>query len=74
MAENYKKEKEYEKRMTEKEKQEETEEETKMDNSRMIEERRNLKVQQEQPIKEGDLKNKGEVQAYKPPIRFPHRL
>ena len=40
----------------------------------MIEEIRKLKVQQEQPIEEGDLKKKEKVQAYKPPIPFPQRL
>ena len=28
-------------------------------------------LQQEQPVEEGDLKKKEEVQAYKPPIPFP---
>ena len=66
--------KEDEKRMAEKEKQEESEKETKMDSSEMTEERRKLKVQQEQPVEKGDLKKKGEVQTYKPPIPFPQRL
>ena len=44
--------------MTEKEKQAETEEETKLDNSKLTEEKRKLKVEQEQQVKEGDLKKK----------------
>ena len=40
----------------------------------MTEDKRKLKVQQEQPIEEGDLKKKEEVQAYKPHISFPQRL
>ena len=32
------------------------------------------KVQQEQQTKEGELKKKKEVRAYKPPIRFPQVL
>ena len=63
--------KEDEKMMTEKENQAKTEEETKLDSSKMIEERRKLKVQQEQPVEKVDLKKKDEVQAYKPHIPFP---
>ena len=44
--------------MTEKEKQAKTEEETKLDNSKMTKEKRKLKVEQEQQVKEGDLKKK----------------
>ena len=40
----------------------------------MTEDKRKLKVQQEQPIEEGDLEKKEEVQAYKPHISFPQRL
>ena len=40
----------------------------------MTKERRKLKVLQEKPVEEGDLKNKEEVQAYKPLIPFPQRL
>ena len=53
--------KEDEKIMIEKEKQAKTEEETKMDSSEMTEDRRKLKVQQEQPVEEGDLRKKEEV-------------
>ena len=66
-----KKRKEYEKMTTEKEEKLEIEEETKLDNSKMTEERRKLKMRQEQPVEEGDLKKKEEVQFYKPPIPFP---
>ena len=66
--------KEDEKRMTEIGKQAETGEETKLDSSKMTEERRELKVQKKQLVEEGDLKKKKEVQAYKPPIPFPQRL
>ena len=31
-------------------------------------------MQEEQPVEKYDLKNKKEVQAYKPPIPFPQRL
>ena len=60
--------------MTLKEKQAKTEEETKLGSSKMIEEKRKLKVHQKQPVEEGDLKKKDEVQAYKPSIPFPQRL
>ena len=60
--------------MTEKEEKGETEKETKLDSSEMTKERRKLKVQQEQPVKEGDLKKKKGVQAYKLPIPFFQRL
>ena len=60
--------------MTLKEKQSKTEEETKIDSSEMTKEKRKLKVHQKQPIEEGDLKKKDEVQAYKPFIPFPQRL
>ena len=58
-------------KMTKKVKQAETEEETKMDSLETTEKIRKLKVKQEQPVEEGDLKNKEEVQAYKPPIPLP---
>ena len=51
-----------------------TEKETKLNSLEMTEDKRKLKVHQEQPVEEGDLKNKDEVQAYKPPIPFPQRL
>ena len=66
--------KENKKKMTEKEDKVETKEETKLYNSEMTEDRRKLKVQQEQPMEEGDLKMKEVVQAYKPPIPFSQRL
>ena len=53
--------KEDEKIMTEKENQVETKEETKLDSSEMIEERRKLKLRQEQPVEKGDLRKKEEV-------------
>ena len=40
----------------------------------MTEKKRKFKVQQEQPVEEGDLKRKEGVQAYKAPIPFPQRL
>ena len=66
--------KEDEKMMTEKDKQAETGKETKLDNSKMTEERRKVEVQTAQWIEKGNLKKKEEVQAYKPPIPFPQRL
>ena len=40
----------------------------------MTEESKKAEVQEEQPVKECDLKKKDEVEAYKPPIPFPQRL
>ena len=31
-------------------------------------------MQQKQPVEEGDLRKKKEVQGYKPPVPFPQRL
>ena len=65
---------ENEKKMDEIEKHVEIGEEIKPYSSKFIEEERTIKVQQEQPIKEGDLRKKEEVQAYKPLVPFPQRL
>ena len=66
--------KEDEKMMNEKDKQAETREETKLDSLEMTKEKRKVKVQTEQQIEKGNLKNKEKEQAYMPSILFPQRL
>ena len=48
--------------------------EIKQYSSEITKEKRIVKVQHNQPVKEGDLRKKEEVQAYKPQVPFPHRL
>ena len=64
------KERENEKNNTEEEKHTEVGEEIKQYNLEVTEEERTVKVQQKQPVEEGDLRKKEEVKAYKPPVPF----
>ena len=63
-----------EKKKTEEEKHTKIREEIKHNGSEVTEEERTVKVQQNQPVEEGDLRKKEEVQAYKPQVLFPQRL
>ena len=54
-----------------KEEKEEIGEELKQYNSEVAEEKRSVKMHQKQQAEEGVLKNKEEVQAYKPQVPFP---
>ena len=60
--------------MAEIEKHAEIREEIKQYSLEFTEEERTLKVQQEQPVEEGDLRKKEEVKAYKSLVQFPQRL
>ena len=60
--------------MAEIEKHVEIREEIKQYSLEFTEEERTLKVQQEQPVEEGDLRKKEEVKAYKSLVQFPQRL
>ena len=62
------------KRKTEKEKKAETGEETKLGSSKLVEETEKEEVQTEHHIEKRKLKNKEEVQAYKPVVSLPPRL
>ena len=65
---------ENEKRMAEIEKHVEIGEDIKQNYSEVTERERIIKLQQKQPVEEGNLRKKNEVQAYKPPVPFPQRL
>ena len=60
------KERENEKKKTEEEKHAEIGEEIKQYSSKVTKEESIVKVQQKNPIEEGDLRKKEQVQAYKP--------
>ena len=62
--------KEYEIKLTEKEEQAKTSRENKLNITELTDEKEKSMVQQEQQTKEGELKNKEEVRAYKPAISF----
>ena len=66
--------KENEKKMAEIEKHAEIGEEKKQNSSKVTERERTVTVQQKQPVEEGNLRKKYEVQACKPPVPFPQRL
>ena len=57
-----------------KEEKEEIGGEMKQYNLEVAEEERTVKMQQKQQTKEGDLRKRQEVQAYKPQVLFPQRL
>ena len=61
---------EYEIKLTEKEEQAKTSRENKLNITELTDEREKSMVQQDQQTKEGELKNKEEVRAYKPAIPF----
>ena len=63
-----------EKKKIEEEKHTEIGKAIKQYSSEITKEERIVKVQQNQPVEEGDLRKKEEVQAYKPQVSFPHRL
>ena len=63
-----------EKEKTKEEKHSEIGEERKQYSSEITEEERTVKMQQKQPVEEGDLRKKEEVQAYKPQVPLPQRL
>ena len=60
--------------MVEIEKHEEIGEEIKQNSSKVTEREITVKVQQKQPVEEGNLRKKYEVQAYKPLVPFPQRI
>ena len=63
-----------EKKKIEEEKHTEIGKAIKQNISEITKEERIVKVQQNQPVEEGDLRKKEEIQAYKPQVPFPHRL
>ena len=65
---------ENEKKMAEMDKHVEIGEEIKQYSLEVIEKERKKKVQQKQPVEEGDLRKKEEVQAYKPLVPFSQKL
>ena len=68
------KEREDEKKKTEEEKHTKIRDEIKQYSLEVTEEERAAKVKQKHPVEEGDIRNKEEVQTYKPQVPFPQRL
>ena len=63
-----------EKKETEEEKHAKVGEELKQHSSGVVEEDRTIKMQQDQQVEKGNLRNKEEVKAYNPQVPFPQRL